>query len=398
MKSRKKAGVVAMAVLAVLAIALVTAVTAGASSGKKTAATPPALIAQANAVLKAATTGMVRNTVDEPTISDLSQIKKVSGWPGPTSTPTPPKGKKVAILVCLFGTACEDSGREAEKAAKLLGWKADVIDGKGTPATYFTAMDNIIAKGYDAIITMAIPESLIADKIARAHEKNVPVVGIASIPEKNSSDHYDAYVSFHEITGSALQAAWVIAKSKGTGKVVLVWDYGYPHLVAAINVAKRILAKCTGCTILEIQKRELATAADPVAMGKIATALLNKYGKDLQYVMTPYGFGVAPLIEAFRAAGRTDVGVLSNNVEKQQLAFVGNGQMPMDSGQSIQWSGFAAIDQTIRLLAGEKALPDLGQGVSVHTFIKSNAPKSGVFDWKTLVDVEGQYRQLWGLK
>lgn len=397
-RKRKKGLLVTVAVVATAALALAGAMSAGASGGSKTAATPPALIAQATAVLKAATTGMIHNAVDEPTINSLTQIQSVKGWPGPTSTPTPPKGKKIAIVVCLFGTACEDSGREAAKAAALLGWKADVIDGKGTPATYFQAMDSVLAKGYDAIITMAIPESLVADKIAAAHKKHIPVVGIASIPEKASSDHYDAYVSYHEITGSALQAAWVIASSKGTGKVVMLWDYGYPHLVAGATVAKRILAQCTGCKLLELQKRELATAADPVAMSKITTALVNKYGKDLQYIMTPYGFGVAPIIEALRAAGRSDVQVLSNNGEKQQLAFVANGQMPADSGVSVPWSGYAAIDQTIRLLDGQKALPDFQEGVSVRLFVKSNAPKTGVFNWNTLVNVAGEYKKLWGLK
>lgn len=398
MHSNRRRMVVAAAVAVTASLALVTAVTAGASSGTKKAATPPKLIAEAKALIKAASSGMVHNTVDEPTISSFTQIQSVKGWPGPTSTPTPPKGKKIAIVVCLFGTACEDSGRQAEKAAKLLGWKADVIDGKGTPQTYFQTMDSVLAKGYDAIITMAIPESLIADKIAKAHSKKIPVIGIASIHEKQSSDHYDAYVSYHEISGSAIQAAWVIANSNGTGKVVMLWDYGYPHLVAGAQVAQRMLKQCTGCKLLELQKRELATAADPVAMTKIVTALVNKWGKDLQYIMTPYGFGVAPAIEALRAAGRTDVQVLSNNGEKQQLSFVANGQMPADSGVSVPWSGFAAIDQTIRLLAGQKALPDFQEGVSIRLFTKATAPKDGIVDWTTMADVEGQYKKLWGLK
>ena len=397
-RKHKKGLLTTAAVVATAALALAAAATAGASSSKNSATTPPALIAQAKAVLAAAAAGMIHNTVDESLITNLSQLQTVKGWAGPTSTPKPPTGKKVAIVVCVFGSACEDSGREAEKAAKLLGWKADVIDGKASPTGYFAAMDSVLSKNYDAILTMAIPESLIADKVAKAHSKNIPVIGIASIPEKSSTDHYDAYVSYHEISGSALQAAQVIATSNGTGKVVMIWDYGFPHLVAAATVGQRILKQCTGCKLLEVQKRDLGTAADPVAMGKIANALVNKYGKDLQYVMTPYGFGVAPLIEAFRAAGRTDIQVLSNNGEKQQLAFVANGQMRVDSGVAVAYTGYAAIDQTIRLLAGEKALPDYQQGVPIHLFTKANAPKDGVFNWNTLVDAPSQYKKLWGLK
>lgn len=396
--NRKKTGAVAAALAAIVALALVTAVTAGASSGKRTATTPAAVIASAKKIIAEGQKGLLHNTVAEPTISSNSAFEVVKGWPGPKSTPTPPKGKKLEIIVCLFGTACEVSGRAAEEAAKLLGWQVEVIDGKGSPAGYFTALDTALSKKPDAILTMAIPESQIADKIAKAHSQKIPVLGIASIPEKASKDHYDAYVSFHEISGSVMQANYVIADSNGTAKVVYLWDFGYPHLVAAIEASKRILAKCTGCTILETKKRELATAIDPVAMGKITTALVGKYGKDLQYILTPYGTGVAPVIEALRAAGRSDVKVLSNNAEKQNLAFVAKGQQAEDNGQSIQWSGWAAIDQTIRLLSGQKALPDFGEGVSIKVFTKANAPASGNFDWTKVIDYVGQYKKLWGLK
>jgi ribose transport system substrate-binding protein len=254
-----------------------------------------------------------------------------------------------------------------------------------------------IAKKPDGIITVALPATQVADKLAQARKTGIKTIGVAAIPQ-GTRDEYDVYVQLLEAFTSQLEAWYAIADSNGTAKVVYLWDYGYPHLVQGAEESLAVMKKCRTCKVLEVYKRELATAADPVAMQKITTSLIQKYGKDLQYILTPYGFGVTPVIEATRAAGRSDIKVLSKNAEVLNLGQVAQGKQRADFGTAVDWAGYAAIDQIIRLFAGQKPLKPWQEGLSVRVFTKANAPKNGVVDWTKLVDFKTEYKRLWGVR
>jgi ribose transport system substrate-binding protein len=400
--SRGRAGKVLVAatlgVLGVLGVVGVGVAATTSSDAASASQASPNIVAQAKSLIAFGQVGLLTTTVNDTQITSNSQIVRVKGWPGPTSTPKPPSGQSVQIVVCLFGTACETLGRGAAAAARVLGWKTQVLDGKGTAQGAASALDTALSKNPDVIMTAGIPETEIADKLKRAHQQGVKLVGISSAYEAGAKAHYDAYVSLHEIVNTILQINYAIADSNGHANAVYLWDPGYPVLTSALNISRKIFNQCKGCKILEVYNRPITTAADPVAMGKIANSLAQKYGKKLQYIFTPYGFGVAPVIAALRAAGRSDVKVLSGNGEPQNLGMVNKGWQAADFGTSAEWAGYAAVDQSIRLLAGARPLPDYKEGVSVHVFTQKNAPKSGVVNWRKYVNFAAQYKKLWGVK
>ena len=368
------------------------------SSPSSSQSSSASIVAQAKALITAGSKGLLHTTVDDTKITKDSQLVPVKGWPGPTSTPKPPANQRVEIVTCAFGTACETIGRGAAKAAALLGWKADVFDGKGTVQGADTAMDTAIADKPNVIMTAGIPESEIGDKLAQAHSQGIKLVGISSAYESGASGHYDAYVSLHEIVHTILEANWAIADSNGHANIVYVWDPGYPILTTALHISERIIKQCKGCHVLEVYNRPITDALNPVAMEKIANSLAQKYGKKLQYIFAPYGIGVAAMISALRHAGRTDVKVLAGNGEPQNLGLVHRGWQAADFGSSAEWTGYAAIDQSIRLLDGTKPLPDYKEGVSIHVFTKKDSPRSGVVNWNKYIDFASRYKKLWGLK
>ena len=103
---------------------------------------------------------------------------------GPTSAPKVEGQKTIEIVQCLTGSACEEGGDAAAEAAEKLGWKAEVIDGKGTPAGFNEGMNTALAKKPDGIITVALPEGQISDKLETAKADGIPVVSIASADEE----------------------------------------------------------------------------------------------------------------------------------------------------------------------------------------------------------------------
>jgi ABC-type sugar transport system substrate-binding protein len=80
---------------------------------------------------------------------------------------------------------------------------------------FVQAFETAINAKPDAIVAMAIPESIVATYIAKAHAAGIKMIAASSIPEKISVEngHYDAYVSVREDTNALLQA-WFVTAAK----------------------------------------------------------------------------------------------------------------------------------------------------------------------------------------
>lgn len=351
-------------------------------------------VAAAKAMIKRSIEGPVYNVAkdDEATPEDFKTVTK---WTGPTSAPKVEGQKTIEIVICLVGTACEEGGEAAAEAAEKLGWNAEVLDGKGTPAGFNEAMNTALAKNPDGIITVALPEGQISDKLETAKEDGIPVVSIASADEEKGL--YGAYVIRQETETAMMEAWYAIAESGGKAKAVFLWDTSFVHLQNALERMEAIFEACAECKILQVYSRTLETATNPAAMQQLANSILQHYGGEVEYIFTPYGFGVAPVQAAVTAAGE-DVQVLSKNAEQQNLQMVAAGEQGADFGSSVQWWGWASIDQMRRLMAGEEALEDSKEGLSMRTFTKEDTPSDGVVNWNKPVDFEAEYEKIWGVK
>jgi ribose transport system substrate-binding protein len=383
-----------------LFVAIVAAQPFGAAaSSTQRGATGAELVAQAKKVVAAGTKGLVAasNPAKPELQLDVSDFLPVKSWTGPKEKAVAPKGKKVVVISCAtVAPACANLAYGAVHAAKALGWQATYIDGKASIQGYVNAFQTALNANPDAIVTVALPESQLQTYIAQAHAKNIPVVGITVTPEKisNPKGHYDSYVTFREDSNALLEATWVIADSNGTAKAAFMWDKGYPFLVRQLAAEKKIFARCTGCKIVDTVYREFATAANPIRMQQIATALLQRH-PDVEYVIGPYGLNATSIALAAKALGR-NVKVVSKNADPNNVAAVAKGLLAEEVGSSTEWSGWSAIDDVVRLMNGKKPLGLAAHNVPLHYFVKSNAPKSGKYDYGRIFDFKGAYLKLWG--
>jgi ribose transport system substrate-binding protein len=371
--------------------------TGGESSEEGSAKVDPALgeTAGVKAVIERALEGPVYTSVENLEEATPEDFKPATSWTGPTSAPEVESGKSIQIVVCLFGTACQTGGEAAKEAVEKMGWSAELIDGKGTAEGAEQGMSTALSKQPDGIITVSLPEGQIGDKLAEAKADGIPVVTIADANEEQEG--YSAYVTRQELETSMLEAWYAIAESNGKAHVVFLWDTGYQHLVEGLHLATRIFESCKECKILHTYSRTLTTATNPTAMEQLTSSILKRYGSEVEYILTPYGFGVPPVLSAARTAG-SDVKVLSKNAQNENLELVAAGEQTADFGSSIEWWGWAAADQLRRLIAGEEALPDAKEGLSLRAFNKETAPSDGEVEWLKPVDFKAEYEKIWGVK
>src|SRR5581483_11550474 len=280
LRHKRRLGLLGALVVALVAVVVASPLGASAKPTQQPLS-GDALVAAAKKVVAAGTTGLVAaKDPSKPELKlDVSDLAPVKSWTGPKEKAIAPKGKKVEVISCAtVAPACANLAMGAVHAAKALGWQATYLDGKASIQGYVAAFQTALNANPDAIVTVALPESQLQTYIAQAHAKNIPVVGITVTPEKiaNPKGHYDSYVTFREDSNALLEATWVIADSNGKAKVAIDWDKGYPFLVNELALEKRIFARCTECKIVDITYREFATAANPVRMQQIATAMLQR--------------------------------------------------------------------------------------------------------------------------
>jgi len=359
-------------------------------------------LAAAKAIVEQAKAGLVapkdpKKSELELTIDDFAPVKD---WPGPKTSAKAPEHKKIVAISCAtVAPFCANVAQGSVEAAKALGWEASYLDGKGSVQGFVQAFETAINEKPDAIVVMAIPESLVATYIAKAHAAGIKVIAASSTPEDISVDngHYDAYVSVREDTNALLQAWFVMADSDGKAKLTWMWDPGYPFLTAELEKQKKLFAaQCGGCKQEEVGLRELSAAANPVRMQQLGAGLISR-NADAEYILTAYGLNSHSLFMAAQSAGRA-VKVVSKNNDPNNVAFVAQGQLYAEMGASSNWGGWATLDQTVRVLAGEKPLSPTEENQPEHIFVKDNSPASGELDWTKLYDYKTKYLQLWGRK
>lgn len=398
---RAARGAAALVTVCTLGLALAACGDDSSDDGSKSASgsgSDAALVKEAKRIVDAGTQATLYYNGDEKSVDPSSAESVEPGeWRGPTSAPDPQPGKKVKVISCIAGSACEDIGLGAVEAGKKLGWDVELVNADATPAGYNKQLSSALTQKPDGIITVAISAGQVADKVAAAKSAGVKTVGVATIHEDGAKDNWDTNQSFLETFAAQLEAYRAIADSDGTAKVLLMWDVSQPHLVESVAATKDVLDRCGGCELLQTYEADTATFADPAALQQAVNSLIQRHGENLEYILTPYGLGAQIIMEATRAAGRDDIKVLTKNAEVPNIGSVAKGGLFGDAGTDPAWAGYAAADQMNRLLAGEEPLDSWKEGLQAKVFDDSNAPANGKFDWGNVIDFRAEYGKAWGL-
>ena len=352
------------------------------------------IMSEAARIAKLAKDGLVFAAADSGTLS--TDIVAQTGWLGPDSTPTPPKGKKLDIIICAPGTACEVAANYAKEAAEKIGWTAEIVPGAGTPESFNQAFDTAIAGKPDVIMSMAIPDVAVGPSLAKAKAAGIVTISVADVPAAAGADAYDAYVSYRMPLMHQINAYNIIDESKGTANVILINDSEFPNLVESNNQFKRVMAECTGCKVTVVDWL-ITDALDPVKADAVVTAALQA-NPDATHVVMPYSIGISSVAESIRKAGKSDaIKLYTKDGDEVGLGAIAGGSAWGDAGVSLEWVAYAGVDEAIRGVTGSPFLGAEKLGLGVHLFTKENVPADGKADWSKPVDYKAQYLKLWGV-
>jgi ribose transport system substrate-binding protein len=323
-----------------------------------------------------------------------ADIVPYGDWRGPKDAPAHAAGKNVQIIVCTkAAVACNEGAVGAQQAAQALGWKAEILDGKGTPQGFAAAFDTAVQRKADAIVTLAVPTAAVGDKLEQARKAGIVTVAVGD-KEPDTGSKYDAYVPFPMPLMNTVLAYADIADTGGKSKTIVVQDPGFPVLVQSAEQYSKILGTCGGCKAIS-EKMQITDAADPTKASAIIQAALSK-NPDATTLDLPYAISLPAAVQAVQAAGKSDVAVLAKDADAVGLKAVAEGSSKYNAGGSTAWAGWAGVDQVIRGLAKDKYLGPTETGLAVILFAKDNVPKDGNIEtFSGLPDYKSKYQEIW---
>lgn len=238
-----------------------------------------------------------------------------------------------------------------ETYAKSKGWTTTTIDSQGSPDKAVAAIQNLLQKQVDLIVTTVWPpESLAAGAIA-AEEAGVPILSFGGGTGEGVQVNYDAGVT----QGKEI-AELMVAETEGKGKLLeLGYKSGLPCLEREEALEEAIAGK-----EYDVTRDEVTIPGQVEAGTKFAQAWLaqNAAGSENMTVWACFDDPGLGAISAINQEGRKGVRVYGVNGTPAAVAAVEAGEMTATIYLDVEGAGRLMAERTPEYVeAGVDAKP-----------------------------------------
>lgn len=295
-------------------------------------------------------------TVDEAKAIVAERTRPQTDWKGPTSGPkaTPDAITVVYVSADESYVSFVNWGRGVEEAAKALGWKTVILNGKGTVTGTLSAMQQAVSMSPAAIVTSADASALQAP-IAQAVAQNIPVIGIhaTAYPGPDPKLNLFTNISSNPAEIGETQAAYVIAKSGGKAKLLHFLDSSFAIARFKAKAATDPVKNCADCKFIDMVNIPIAdqTKRIPaVISGIVANNGDGWWGTTCCDNFYPY------IASALRSSGiaADKVRLVGSDGPPSAYDMIRKGEYEVATvPEPSTLFGYQAIDAVVRAMAGE---------------------------------------------
>lgn len=347
--------------------------------------------------------GSSGGTNDEAKTALAAAYKGATGTV-PTEAVTPKAGVSLWVVSCGEQLpSCATPTAAAVEAGKAVGWTTKVCDGQLNPGGWGNCIRQAVSAKAGVVIPIGIDCAAVQAPMAEAKKAGVLVVGgggadcdVTGGPKTMASERLQlpgvSIEDYWKLNGK-LQADWLVGKTDGKAKVLLVnfkdpiWG---PWIAEGF---KTELATCKGCSIVSSLDIANNDFVDNSAAQKFSSGLLKATGANA--VSIPIGGWLpAGFDQAIRSSGKSNLVVSTGFGDASSMDLIRSAPYTLGVvGYASPWGGYGSVDTAIRLLAGEQPVAE-GDGFQMVDKTQ-NLPSSG--DYEPGVDYKSEYKKLWGV-
>lgn len=287
-------------------------------------------------------------------------------------------------------------------AGKTVGFKEVIADeSDGTPAYYNSALEKAIKESELIVMYGDINKDPLATNIELTQANGKRVLSAGYVGE-GMKDHYVDYTIpiDYQLAGKLL-ADWAISQNKGKVNALAINN---SDSTVSTSVYKGFSAEFTNyvtegyCTVLSGSSIETGNGL----AAKIKQAL--EKDANLNYIVVLDETMINDAVSAVDQSGKS-IKIISTGGGTSAFTSAQNGKLDMLVAQSYEWTAYAMLDYSLRVL-GEEKLPDI-QSVPVRVVTKESIANDlenteyeeidGFYEICFGANFITGYRKLWGL-
>lgn len=293
--------------------------------------------------------------------------------------------------------------RGMRDAAGRVGARLVVYPNQGRPQQWAQGIRTAITRHADAITLLAQDPALLGPAIAEARMARIPVIVLRTTGEgepcptdRAGRPYGAACVPAPFEQAGRLEADWVIAKTSGQADVLVVTSNDARSTVPLVRgLRAEFRARCPSCRLrfVDVPIPQWATQLRTT----VQSALVRD--PEIDYVIPIYDSMTQFAVPAVVARGAAErVGIATFNGTPFALGMLEDENVVrMDVGENLAWVGWAAMDQTFRVVAGEP--PVRTERTPLRVFDAGNVRQTGSpprFDRGYGMSFVAGYERLWG--
>lgn len=335
---------------------------------------------------------------EDPTAAAAALVQEAAGVPafqGPTEAidVSSLKGKTVWILVNSMQNPFNATiGQAAADALGKAGIKTKLVDGMGQPSEWSRQTSEAVAQNAAAIIDSGEATELLSGPLKDVATAKIPFVEAINDVNAAPAAGVGSRVVVDFGHSGEIQAAYAIAKSQGTGSVLIFGDDEFPTEKRRVEAQVQYFKDhCPACKVT-VKNEQLATLATSVPAD---TQSILRANPDIKWILPAYDYLGGFVVQGLTQGAITGVSVVGADAVNQQLDQIRTGGAYVaDVGETPIWCGWAAADAIMRLMLG-KAAPN--EEIPVRLFTKDNLPPTNDPAALFGTDFQTPLLKLWGV-
>lgn len=337
-------------------------------------------------------------------VAKISKPRPV--WDGPTTGPVAQSKKSV-----IYVSADQNNGgalgvgRAAEEAAKAVGWGFRLIDGQGTAAGRSAALLQALDLKPDGIILGTVDAIEQADLLKQISAKGIKIVGWHSLGKPGPAPTHQLFTNIATEPKEVAKAAgmYAVADSKGKASVVIFTDPAYEMGIAKSDAMAEVIRKCTGCSVLSVERIHHGEFRQTSALMTQRTAqLLQSNGSKWNYSLADndlyFDFMLPSLVAASIPGNGYPRNISGGDGSESAFERIRKNHYQIATvAEPLRVHGWQAIDELNRAFSGQK---ESGYSTPVHLVTSANIKFDG--GQRNEFDPDNGYRdiykKIWGVK
>lgn len=296
---------------------------------------------------------------------------------------------------------CSTPAAGVVEAAKAIGWKTTIADGKLNPEGFSTAIRQSIAGGADVIVPIGIGCGAAQAAFKEAADAGIKIIGGGGVddcvPKNWASERLWIKGETPKTQWSGfgkLQAQYAAGKTGGDVKAVVLNFTGQSWGPWVTEGFTEELNSLDGGEILDTVDVSDPEQADGSYLQKVSTALLNN--PEANTLIVPIdGWLATGLAQSIVQSGKDSaLLVVGRGGDEPVLDMIRKGNSGVDAtiGFATRWGSWGSIDTAARILDGKEPawIGDSMQAVDAS----HNLPASG--DYMGSLDFKSVFLTAWG--